>query len=973
MFETFGNLLTCDDLIDLEIVQAAHGPAISNHLAAADLYRKSFPGMIVDLGPAFDTEFYLSCNSDVQEAGINPLDHFLNFGQYEGRRPHADADRTRILTKRGKRIRRNLMPYLPGHLYFERSGHDALVDVDPAMHYFAYGVRMDLGLFPDFDAAYYAEANSEVSEISPLDHYVFFGHLEGRKANADDDWRIGISSKDKRIIDEIESHIDAELYLGQIDRILADRVDAAHHYYYFGEAAGLIPNEWFDPGYYGDCNRDVRENTENMLHHYIRYGADEGRWSNNTNGVLLRSVTEPSAPDRISASFVPDGQVIPGTVSVIIPVYDGHHETIECLKSAVAAASAHSFEVIAINDASPNPALVVELEALAGRLGFTYMSNPGNLGFVGTSNRGLRHAMDRGSKYVVLLNSDTRVYDHWIDAMVEAIESGPRIGTSTAFSNNATIFSYPHGNDAARYGLEVSQADIARFFASSTAAPVEAPTGMGFAMMIDSAALSEVGILDEEAFGRGYGEEVDLCRRLRRAGYINVCAPRAYITHFGSISFGMLQAASSASAQTVLDVRYPEYHAEVFDFITSDPFRLARMSVDAARMSACLAQGPFVLSLTHDLGGGIATFNRGFYDKARAAGHNVLELQIARNGKATFNLLSDQSMVLPNLEEIRIDHALALLEEMGGLGTLKTVFIQSLINLPIDMFDPMCKLLSGLSDAGSRIVYFCHDYQYGCPRANFVDNLTRYCGVGENAKCNICVKWSDYPAGSSIERWRAAFARIVALSDKAVFFDDSGREFFSAAFPNFPGTLAVLPHPEPQLGRMHRPARTVPVRTTIHMALVGAIGPHKGSRLLRSLAAEARNRDLDLVFHVVGYCDFDFSDVQNIRVHGRYHSPDEALARLDAIAPDLCIDLSIWPETFCYTLSIMLASGWRVTGFDIGAQGNRLNKAGYAPLDYDLVNSISGLLDALLDAAKVQSSPCASMDWGHDVAFGSYT
>jgi V8-like Glu-specific endopeptidase len=39
----------------------------------------------------FDTTFYLACNPDVADAGINPLDHYLSWGQHEGRLPNVDA------------------------------------------------------------------------------------------------------------------------------------------------------------------------------------------------------------------------------------------------------------------------------------------------------------------------------------------------------------------------------------------------------------------------------------------------------------------------------------------------------------------------------------------------------------------------------------------------------------------------------------------------------------------------------------------------------------------------------------------------------------------------------------------------------------------------------------------------------------------------------------------------------------------
>jgi hypothetical protein len=38
-----------------------------------------------DPGPSFDTSAYLDANADVRAAGINPLEHWLLFGEAEGR------------------------------------------------------------------------------------------------------------------------------------------------------------------------------------------------------------------------------------------------------------------------------------------------------------------------------------------------------------------------------------------------------------------------------------------------------------------------------------------------------------------------------------------------------------------------------------------------------------------------------------------------------------------------------------------------------------------------------------------------------------------------------------------------------------------------------------------------------------------------------------------------------------------------
>ena len=52
----------------------------------------------------FDTGFYLRANPDVESAGLNPLSHYINFGQYDGRRACPTSDRTAILSERGRKL-----------------------------------------------------------------------------------------------------------------------------------------------------------------------------------------------------------------------------------------------------------------------------------------------------------------------------------------------------------------------------------------------------------------------------------------------------------------------------------------------------------------------------------------------------------------------------------------------------------------------------------------------------------------------------------------------------------------------------------------------------------------------------------------------------------------------------------------------------------------------------------------------------
>ena len=63
------------------------------------------------------------------------------------------------------------------------------------------------------------------------------------------------------------------------------------------------------------------------------------------------------------------------------------------------------------------------------------------------------------------------------------------------------------------------------------------PTGVGFCMGMNLKAIQEVGLLDEENFGKGYGEENDWCQRAIAAGYENVHVDNLFVYHKHGGSF----------------------------------------------------------------------------------------------------------------------------------------------------------------------------------------------------------------------------------------------------------------------------------------------------------------------------------------------------------------------------------------------------------------------------------------------------
>ena len=115
------------------------------------------------------------------------------------------------------------------------------------------------------------------------------------------------------------------------------------------------------------------------------------------------------------------------------------------------------------------------------------------------------------------------------------------------------------------------------------------------------------------------------------------------------------------------------------------------------------------------------------------------------------------------------------------------------------------------------------------------------------------------------------------------------------------------------------------------VAVLGAIGPDKGSRRLERLVALARARGAWVRFVLIGYLDVLHgpwqSDDALFTVHGRYETADvpDLLAHYRVA---LVLYPSAGPETFSYTLSEAWASGRPVLVPPIGALDERVRGSG---------------------------------------------
>ncbi|NBB93011.1 MAG: glycosyltransferase [Gammaproteobacteria bacterium] len=260
--------------------------------------------------------------------------------------------------------------------------------------------------------------------------------------------------------------------------------------------------------------------------------------------------------------------------AVVVPVFNAPEQARRCLAALDSTVEANR-PVIVIDDASDDPAIEGVFDDLPRR--WTTVRNRSNLGFVASANLGMTLA---GGEDVILLNADTCVSEGWLDAIERCRDSDASVASITPLTNNGEIASIPDFCRANPWPDDVETWARACRSAGPPMYP-DVPTAVGFCMFLRRACLDEIGLFDEAAFGRGYGEENDWCMRATHAGWRHVLCDDAFVAHEGGASFGPLGIEPGGEAMATLLARYPDYMDRVRAFIDADPMAERRRRIVA--------------------------------------------------------------------------------------------------------------------------------------------------------------------------------------------------------------------------------------------------------------------------------------------------------------------------------------------------------------------------------------------------------
>lgn len=610
------------------------------------------------------------------------------------------------------------------------------------------------------------------------------------------------------------------------------------------------------------------------------------------------------------------------TVTIIVPVFNAFDLLPEVLDRVLRHTDL-AWRLLLIEDASTDarvrPWLRDWVAAAEARQPGQVMliENDRNLGFIRSVNLALKRALAYGDP-VVLLNSDALVPAGWARRLIRPMYAHDHVASVTPMSNDAEIFSVPAicKRTVLRPG-EVDAIDaVARQFHAG-AGIVATPTGVGFCMAINPAFLRQVPDLDT-GFGRGYGEEVDWCQKVRMKGGRHLALPGLFVEHRGGASFGSAEKQQLVQANNaVISRRYPTYDQEVATFIKHDPLATPRLALAFAWAAARQPVGVAVpIYLAHSLGGGAEKYLSDRIAADIAGGGGAVVLRVGGSHRFRLELHSAAGMIHGVTGDIGLVRRF-----LAPLTARRVVYSCGVGDHdPVTLPDHLMALAGGPQDC---IEVLFHDYFPISPSYTLLNDQGVFAGV-PRADDRSPVHSARRPDGTrvSLTEWQAAWARVLRRADAVVVFSQDSAAKVRAVWPEVQSRVVLRPHRMlfdiPQVAWPTGGARPV-------IGVLGNIGLQKGVGVLADLSRRlAETRDADLV--VIGNIDTAYKLAPPAKVHGNYHLRDipDLVARYGI---SLWFIPSIWPETFSYATHEVLATGLPVVCFDLGAQAEAVRAA----------------------------------------------
>ena len=251
------------------------------------------------------------------------------------------------------------------------------------------------------------------------------------------------------------------------------------------------------------------------------------------------------------------------------------------------------------------------------------------------------------------------------------------------------------------------------------------------------------------------------------------------------------------------------------------------------------------------------------------------------------------------------------------------VHIRHLINHSFDLPQVAKKL-------GIPVVLSIHDFYFICPFYVLLDENNEYCaGIcnnnGKNCYCPMN-SLSDINSKEFIEEWRKNVLKMFKYVDYFITTSDFVKNLFLSIYTKKSiinnDNFEIIEHgrdfPKIKKENFDIPSKNKPVKI---LCPANHLNIMKGSKIIKQIKSADKNNLIE--FHFLGNCH------DNIEEYGISHGVferDQFYKKVEEIRPSFIGIFSIWPETFCHTLTEAWSCGIPVIGLNSGVIEDRILK-----------------------------------------------
>lgn len=226
-------------------------------------------------------------------------------------------------------------------------------------------------------------------------------------------------------------------------------------------------------------------------------------------------------------------KVISTKVSVVILNWNGHLVLSKYLPSVLQYSKSDNVTVVVVDNASDDDSVSLLKDKFPD---VEIIELDRNYGFAEGYNKGLEYI---DSEYCILLNSDVRVTDRWIEPVIDYMDANHSVAAcqpKIMSERNNAYFEYAGacGGFIDRFGYPFCRGrvfDVLEKDEGQYDKVVPVFWASGAAMFVRTKVFKELGGFDASFFA--HMEEIDLCWRMRNSGYGIMCIPQSVVYHEG--------------------------------------------------------------------------------------------------------------------------------------------------------------------------------------------------------------------------------------------------------------------------------------------------------------------------------------------------------------------------------------------------------------------------------------------------------